>query len=102
VVRYTPGDSLSGPAQRVFLGGRVPGEPPAGTFTRLLHVTIPHVSGRAVGHLGSPTLVWCGVGLTLMIFGVVVAPGVWSRRAARRKAAAEILDRILRFLRPRS
>lgn len=49
-----------------------------------------------------PTLVICGVALLLgLLFGVVY-PAVWSRKSARRRAAYTVMDRILKFMRPRS
>lgn len=35
-----------------------------------------------------------------LIVGTVLWPAIWSRRAARRKAAAQVLDSLIRLLRP--
>ncbi len=59
---------------------------------RLVHEAKPQVS--------TPLLL--SYGLIVMIFTGIALPAVWSRRPARRKAAAEVLDRLLRFMRPRS
>jgi hypothetical protein len=59
----------------------------------------PHVMGHvALGLNGSHLLAYAGGALLL---GVVL-PAVWSRDPERREAALKVLDRILRFLRPRN
>lgn len=67
---------------------------------RLTHVATVQVSSPVVRSLSSPGVLSYGLVLTVMLFIFVVGPAVWSRSPARRKAAADVLDRILRFLRP--
>jgi len=76
----------------------VPGQHVAGTLTVLLHAVIAQVR-TTVGSLPSTPTLYVVV-LVVMAFAGIIIPAVWSKRPARRKAAAEVLDRILRFLRP--
>jgi hypothetical protein len=60
----------------------------------------PQVGGHLAalaGGAGTTTLL--GLALILLVAGLVVWPAVWSRKATRRKAAVEVLDRLLRFWR---
>jgi hypothetical protein len=41
-----------------------------------------------------------GTALTVMIAVLVVLPAIWSNRSSRRRAAYQVLDRILKFFRP--
>jgi hypothetical protein len=66
----------------------------------LTHAATVQVNAPVAGSFYSPGALFYGLVITVMLFIFVVGPAVWSRRAARRKAAAEVLDRILRFLRP--
>jgi hypothetical protein len=45
-----------------------------------------------------PPTAWLGFVLVVLIIGIVIIPAVWSKRPARQKAAAEVLDRIIRLL----
>jgi hypothetical protein len=65
----------------------------------LLHLNIAQVIGPIVGSLSDSTPAVYGVALIVIFVGI---PAVWSRKPARRKAAAEVLDSILRFIRPRA
>ena len=49
---------------------------------------------------GHEVLTYAVACLVLLIF-VVIVPAVWSTSETRRGAAQEVLDKILRFLRPR-
>ncbi|WP_204045842.1 hypothetical protein [Acrocarpospora phusangensis] len=49
-----------------------------------------------------PIVALCGIGLVSAILLAVILPAVWSRRAARRRAALHVLDRLVRLLRPRA
>ena len=68
----------------------------------LLHLKIAQVIGPIVGSLSDSTSAVYGVALIVIIFVGIALPAVWSRKPARRKAAAEVLDSILRFVRPRA
>lgn len=54
---------------------------------------------------GYPHLVLLPTGgiaiLAVLVYAGVVLPAVWSAKAARRKAAAQVLDQILSLLRRR-
>jgi hypothetical protein len=52
--------------------------------------------------LGHPTTTFVGLGVVAALYVGVVLPAVWSKQATRRKAAFDVMDRILRFFRPRS
>ena len=67
----------------------------------LLHLKIAQVIGPIVGSLSNSTPAVYGVALIVIFIGIAL-PAVWSRKPARRKAAAEVLDSILRFIRPRA
>ena len=67
----------------------------------LLHLKIAQVIGPIVGSLSNSTPAVYGVALIVIFVGIAL-PAVWSRKPARRKAAAEVLDSILRFIRPRA
>jgi hypothetical protein len=67
----------------------------------LLHLEIAQVIGPIVGSLSNSTSAVYGVALIVIFVGIAL-PAVWSRKPARRKAAAEVLDSILRFIRPRA
>jgi hypothetical protein len=56
----------------------------------------------AMSQLSGPSVAWCGFILCLLILGIVITPAVWSRRPARRKAAAEVLGQLVRLFRRRS
>lgn len=59
----------------------------------------PHVFvAPALGQLaGQSTIVAiCVVGAMFLLIIGVVFPAVWSRKSARRKAAVEVIDRLLR------
>ncbi|MEU7691215.1 hypothetical protein FLW53_39915 [Microbispora sp. SCL1-1] len=56
----------------------------------------------ATGLLAYPAVIVIGTTLVLGVFCGVVLPAVWSRQAARRRAAYTVMDRILKFMRPRS
>jgi hypothetical protein len=58
-------------------------------------------AGHYLAELGSHEVVTCIVICILLLVLVVVAPAVWSNSETRRTAAQEVLDKILRFLRPR-
>jgi hypothetical protein len=45
-----------------------------------------------------PPILYLSFAALLMIFLGVVLPAVWSRKTARRRAAADILQRLLDFL----
>ena len=62
---------------------------------------VPYV-GRylALGLGGHQMLTYAAACLVLLIF-VVVVPAVWSTSETRRTAAQEVLDKLLRFMRPR-
>lgn len=75
---------------------------PAVLFNALIHRATPQVGSYATDFMGIPGAAWLSFILAILIVGIVVVPAVWSRRPARRKAAAEVLDRIIRLLRPRS
>lgn len=54
-------------------------------------------SGPVSDVTGSP-YVLLGLALLLaLVTGLVIVPAIWSRRAARRKAALDVLDRLLRW-----
>ncbi|MEV4159021.1 hypothetical protein [Nonomuraea dietziae] len=50
--------------------------------------------GQIAGHTGI-VAAFVGGAVVLLILGVVF-PAVWSRKSARRKAAADVIDRLLR------
>jgi hypothetical protein len=77
----------------------VPNDGGIAKFVALLHATMPQVRGDAVGSIGSSAATFYLFILALLLIGLVVAPAVWSRRPARRKAATGVLDLLLRFLR---
>jgi hypothetical protein len=62
---------------------------------------VPHV-GRylALGLGDHQMLTYAAVCLALLIF-IVIVPAVWSTSETRRTAAQEVLDKLLRFIRPR-
>lgn len=52
------------------------------------------VLGQIAGHTGI-VAAFVGGAVVLLILGVVF-PAVWSRKSTRRKAAADVIDRLLR------
>jgi hypothetical protein len=59
--------------------------------------TLPQVSDSVTHTLSSQGAFWLAV-LSLALFAVlVVFPAVWSRKPARRKAALDVLDRLIRW-----
>jgi hypothetical protein len=54
----------------------------------------------AIGLGGHQMLTYTMACLVLLIF-VVIVPAVWSTSETRRAAAQEVLDKLLRFMRPR-
>ena len=54
----------------------------------------------AIGLGGHQVLTYTMACLVLLIF-VVIVPAVWSTSETRRAAAQEVLDKLLRFMRPR-
>lgn len=61
----------------------------------VLNLTILQVIDPIISGLSNP---WV---FAVIVFVGIALPAVWSRKPERRQAAAEVLDRILRFLRPR-
>ena len=72
---------------------------PAVTGDAPIHGTTPQVGSYVTDLMGLPPAAWFRFILAVLIIGIVVVPAVWSKRPARRKAAAEVLDRIVRLLR---
>ena len=60
----------------------------------------PQVGWHAAIPAGSSAAIWLAFALGVLIVIVVVGPAIWSRKPARRKAAAQTFDRIARLLRP--
>jgi formate hydrogenlyase subunit 4 len=73
----------------------------SGSFHASEAPPVPH-AGRylALGLGGHQMLTYTAGCLVLLIF-VVVVPAVWSTSETRRMAAQEVLDKLLRFMRPR-
>jgi hypothetical protein len=63
-------------------------------FIVLIHRVMSQVSGAPAA--------WCGFILCLLIIVIVIGPAVWSRKPARRKAAAEVLGQLVRLFRRKS
>jgi hypothetical protein len=62
---------------------------------------VPHVGHYLALGLGyHQMLTYAAVCLALLIF-VVIVPAVWSTSETRRTAAQDVLDKLLRFMRPR-
>lgn len=87
----------------------VPATCSAVSFNAPIHTITPQVGPYVTDLMGIPAIAWLGFFLAVLIIGIVIIPAVWSKRPARRKAAAEvldrivqILDRIVQILRPRS
>jgi hypothetical protein len=53
------------------------------------------ISIGKLGLLSNPAGLWIVIGWCFAVYIGVVLPAVWSRKAARRKAALAVLDRIL-------
>jgi hypothetical protein len=67
-------------------------------------VTISQVRGHLALGLETNTALIYGGGLTALVMGlvfVVVIPAAYAKDPAQREAAYKVLDRILRFFRPR-
>jgi len=80
----------------------IPSRCPRVKLVALLHAALPQVRGHTNGSFISPSATFFAFIIGVLLIGLVVAPAVWSRRPARRKAAAGVLDLLLRFLRPGS
>lgn len=58
---------------------------------------LPQVSS-ALGHvLGSQSAFWLAALCLILFAALVVFPAVWSSKPSRRKAALDVLDRIIRW-----
>jgi len=65
----------------------------------------PQVTSQLVGQAGAlaaagQAIARAGFAVVLVVIGLVIWPCVWSRNPERRKAAAEVLDRLSRLARP--
>lgn len=59
-------------------------------------VSIVVASAQSVTRGGvSPLAAWLAFALMMVMFGGVVVPAVWHPRAANRRAAVAVLDRII-------
>jgi hypothetical protein len=79
----------------------VPEKCPGAKLAILLRLALPQVNGHVVSGISSFSPAFYAFVLGVLVIVLVVAPAVWSRRPARRKAAAAVLDLLLRFLRSR-
>ena len=64
------------------------------------HAALPQVGRYATGLMGASSAPWLGFILAVLLIGFVVVPAVWSNRPTRRKAAIDVLERLIRLLRP--
>jgi len=81
-----------------------------GVKSALHQIVFPHVSdGWVPGVTGNVVALYLSTG-SFLVFAGVILPAVWSKKAARRRAAREmfdrlvqvafdLIDRLLRFLR---
>lgn len=62
-----------------------------------VQAAIPQVRGHLAALAGGSGTTLLGLVVILLLAGMVVWPAIWSRKASRRKAAVEVLDRLLHF-----
>jgi hypothetical protein len=76
----------------------IPATYSAVNFSVPVHGVVPQVGSYTTGLPDVPAAMELGFVLALLIIGIVLVPAVWSRQAERRKAAAEVLDRIIQLV----
>lgn len=81
--------------------GQPQGRDAGGTFLTSDGSSVPSVGHYLAIGLGShQVLAYIMACLVLLVF-VVIVPAIWSTSETRRAAAQEVLDKLLRFMRPR-